>query len=92
MKRRRVARRKITHRWMINNLSVIVAVLLVFEIMFMVAARGYFYQNVQYVLASRARVLTDSFLTYQSERISGFEDVAGNLWGILRKKKKWSFR
>lgn len=65
MKRRRVARRKITHRWMINNLSVIVAVLLVFEIMFMVAARGYFYQNVQYVLTSRAQVLTDSFLTYQ---------------------------
>ena len=88
MKRRRAARRKITHRWMINNLSVIIAVLLVFEIMFMVAARGYFYQNVQYVLTSRAQVLTDSFLTYQSERISGFEDMAREFVGNFAEKEK----
>ena len=88
MKRRRIARRKITQRWMVNNLSVIIVVLLIFEIMFMVAARSYYYQNVQYLLTSRARVLMRSFQTYQSEQVAGFEDVAREFVGNFADKEK----
>lgn len=73
---------------MVNNLSVIIVVLLIFEIMFMVAARSYYYQNVQYLLTSRARVLMRSFQTYQSEQVAGFEDVAREFVGNFADKEK----
>lgn len=44
----------ITKRWAINGLSVIVALLLIFGIVCVLAFRSYFYQNVQTVLYTRA--------------------------------------
>ena len=43
-----MARRKITRRWMLNNLSVIITMLLIVEIAFAAAVRSYFYNIVEY--------------------------------------------
>ncbi|MCI8554523.1 MAG: HAMP domain-containing histidine kinase [Clostridiales bacterium] len=59
-----MTRRKITRRWMLNNLSVIITMLLIFEIAFAGAVRSYFYKNVEYSLEKRAEGVMATYMDY----------------------------
>ncbi len=70
-----MARRKITRRWMLNNLSVIITMLLIVEIAFAAAVRSYFYKNVEYSLEKRAEGVSATYMDY---------DLSGGLANVSR--------
>ena len=70
-----MAKRSITRRWMVNGLGVTAALLLIFEIAFIVAIRAYYYQNVTQILSSMAERMSGSLETYMDSGFD-FEDQA----------------
>ena len=53
-----MARKSITRRWLVNGLGVIAVLLLLFEVIFGVAVRNYYYQSVSQILAASAESAT----------------------------------
>ena len=50
--------KSITHRWLINGLSVIAVVLIVLDVGFILAMSGYYYQSARQALESKANLVS----------------------------------
>ncbi len=78
----------ITRRWMVNSLTAIVTILLVFGVAFVLAFRSYYYKSVEYSLSSRLDSL-DAFLEQvrMSANISNFDNSAREFVEAFRIRK-----
>ena len=79
----------ITRRWMVNSLTAIVTILLVFGVAFVLAFRSYYYKSVEYSLSSRLDSL-DAFLEQvrMSANISNFDNSAREFVESFQDKEK----
>ena len=71
-----MARKSITRRWLVNGLGVIAVLLLLFEVIFGVAVRNYYYQSVTQILAASAERFSGILETSFSQNNFSFEDRA----------------
>lgn len=71
-----MARKGITRRWLVNGLGVIAALLLVFEIAFIVAIRAYYYQSVTQTLSATAERTSGSLEASLAAGTGDFETRA----------------
>ena len=71
-----MARKSITRRWLVNGLGVIAVLLLLFEVIFGVAVRNYYYQSVSQILAASAERLNGILENSFSQNNFSFEERA----------------
>ena len=69
-----MARKSITRRWLVNGLGVIAVLLLLFEVIFGVAVRNYYYQSVSQILAASAERLNGILENSFSQNNFSFEE------------------
>ncbi len=62
-----MAVKKITKRWLFNNLGVILVILLALEVAFAIGVRGFFYSSVEQSVNSQANYITSMLKSYSED-------------------------
>lgn len=62
-----MAVRKITKRWLLNNMGVIIVILAVLEIAFAAGIRAFYYNNVQSVVTSQANLVKSQLTSFSED-------------------------
>lgn len=64
-----MAVKKITKRWLFNNLGVILVILLALEVAFAIGVRGFFYSSVEQSVNSQANYITSMLKSYSEDKL-----------------------
>ena len=70
---------KITRRWLVNSLGVILVILIAFEIVFAFGIRSYYYGGVRQIVNSRADVIVNTLLGYYESDPESYDDMTTEL-------------
>ena len=70
---------KITRRWLVNSLGVILVILIAFEIVFALGIRSYYYGGVRQIVNSRADVIVNTLLGYYESDPESYDDMTTEL-------------
>ena len=70
---------KITRRWLVNSLGVILVILIAFEIVFAFGIRSYYYGGVRQIVNSRADVIVNTLLGYYESDPESYDDMTKTL-------------
>lgn len=84
--------KKVTRRWLANGLGVVAVLLLILEIVAAVAIRGYYYEQAEHSLYTRARSFSDMLTTYFDQEGWSFTDSARDYMEDFPDKEKIEFQ
>lgn len=74
-----MAVKKITKRWLSNNLGVILIILIALEVGFSFGIRAYYYNSVRSVLMAQANIVTSQLTAYSEDSSTNFTTQVRNL-------------
>lgn len=84
--------KKVTRRWLINGLGVVAVLLLILEIMAAFVIRGYYYEQAEHSLYTRARSFSDMLSTYANQEGWDFLGSARDYMEAFPDKEKMEFQ
>ncbi len=84
--------KKVTRRWLVNGLGVVVVLLLVLEIVAALVIQSYFYQQTESALYARARSFADMLSVHASQSQLDFEASARDYMEQFPDKEKMEFQ
>ncbi|MGI5967891.1 MAG: sensor histidine kinase, partial [Anaerotruncus rubiinfantis] len=67
-----MAVKKITKRWLFNNLGVILVILIALEIGFSLGVRAFYYSNVRGAIMVQANTVKNQLTAYSEDSLSNF--------------------
>ncbi|WP_101908944.1 sensor histidine kinase [Marasmitruncus massiliensis] len=74
-----MAARKITKRWLFNNLGVILVILISLEIGFSMGIRAFYYNNVRAAIMAQANYVTNQLTDYSEDMSGNFSEQVRSL-------------
>lgn len=84
--------KKVTRRWLVNGLGVVAVLLMILEIAATFAIRGYYYEQAEHSLYTRARSFSDMLSTYADQDGWDFIDSARDYMEAFPDKEKMEFQ
>ncbi len=84
--------KKITRRWLVNGLGVVILLLVVLEVVIALMIRSYYYQQVQNSLYTRANSLADMLSLTVNEEDFNFEANAKTYMETFSERNKMEFQ
>ncbi len=83
-----MAKKSITKRWIFNNLSVVILVMIVFGLMFVYAIQNYFYSSAKQYLVSKINAVTSVLSIHSQDNAANFSAEMRNMLETFNEKDK----
>lgn len=84
--------KKVTRRWLVNGLGVVAVLLLILEILAAFVIRGYYYEQAEHSLYTRARSFSDMLSSYADQDGWDFVSSARDYMEAFPDKEKMEFQ